>query len=476
MKELLWNSKKLEKSLWLTLVLGNLLFQSIQIIRNRTLYASDGSFRLISDLISNEQSDYTFNPFNYHLSRLWTDNYRQFLLWVSEGLSTDFKSLILINSIVQLLGLYTLYFLFFQIVKQYKSHVACVILFVPVLILLPVLSLYLDAQIIWAYPIFASHLVLALSPRHDFRTTVIFTFLSLLMTSVHEFSIIYGPFAVLVLLYNLRSKECNILQTIYRLALVIVGFVVSSAVLYSNVGDVSTLGQLKMLGILNISNFQLSSYSFVYIITLILIFLATKTKNLLLISPVFLLSIFILHKSFSATLSMGMPNFWVSYLMRNDFAVFSLCSIFIAFIAVKMKLELKFSANVLMGCLVCVQLVGSIFVYSYTTEYKECWKSTEKYLEEFGFAGVSSVAKFGSCHVDWVAPLTSLIMTSKSEPSYILLNNSSMPDGVVTQEGKIRVADDSQAIYLMYGLRLERNFMDLDLSKLIMNFKLFNQN
>jgi len=476
MKATLWNSKKLGKSLWLTLILANLLFQSIQIIRNRTLYSSDGSFRLISDLISNKQGDFTFNPFSYHLSRLWTDNYRQILLWVSEALSTDFKSLILINSIIQLLGLYALYFLFFQIAKQYKSHVAGMILFVPVMILLPVLSLYLDAQIIWAYPIFASHLILVLSHRYDFRSTITFTFLSLLMTSIHEFSILYCPFAVFVLLYNLRSREFNIRQTVYRIALVIVSFVFSFAVLYSNVGDVSTLGQLKMLGILNTNNFQLFSYSLVYIIALITIIFATKTNNFLLVSPIFLLSLFILHKSFSATLSMGMPNFWVSYLMRNDFAIFSLCSIFITFIAVKMKLEVKFSANVLMSCLVFVQLISSIFVHSYSAEYKECWNSTENYLNEFGFAGVSSVTKYGSCHVDWVAPLTSLIMTSKSEPSYILLNRSSMPGGVVTQEGKIRVASDSEAIYLMYGLKLERNFMGLDLSQLIINFRLFSQN
>lgn len=453
-----------------------LLFAIVQIwivSSLRLIYSSDGSFRFFSDLISNQNHDLALNPLNYFTNRIWIDNYRQLLLALAEFLAWDFPSLKLINSIIQMFGLFGLYLGLFLVIRNSSNPTLNSLTFLPILILFPVLAIYLDAHIIWAYPIYSMHFIIYLSKIQFRWTKILFLILSLLLTGIHEFTIPYFFLMFFTGLFLLKSKEIAFSTICFRILLTLPSFAVSVLNYLLHKDEYSTLGQIRFLGILNLNNIQYSTYTFafaVFVVTFIFIYIVGLKPHLYLMEFVGLVILLI---AYSKTSNFQHSNFWVGYLLRNDFVLF-FGSVFVLIVVFgKFQKPLNSVRKHFLLVVILIHSVGILMTLNYGSSYTKCWTDTQNYISKNGFSTVKDVSQFGECQVDWVAPMTSLIMSNSDNPNYLLVNKLTASSEGQSPEGRLALNVSEDGIFLPYGQFIANGFWGLDLQDLIDNLKDF---
>lgn len=439
----------------------------------KLIYSSDGSFRFFNDLISNQNHEIALNPLNYFTNRIWIDNYRQLLLGLAELLAWDFPSLKLINSFIQMSGLFGLYCLLFLVVRKSSKPTLNSLTFLPILILFPTLAIYLDAHIIWAYPIYSIHFLIYINQVQTRWANSLFILSSILLTGVHEFTIPYFILMIFSGLFLLNSKKIHFSVFCLRILVTLPAFVVSLMNYLLHRDEYSTLGQMRFLGILNLDNIQYSAYSLAFIFFL---FVFTFVYFFGLKPHVYFLEITglaILLLAYNRTSNFDHSNFWVGYLLRNDFVLFFM-SIFIVIVILGIfPRSLNIARKNFVHMVVLIQLVGIFMTLNYGVSYKNCWDDTQSYVSKNGFSTVEDVAQFGECQVDWVAPMTSLIMSDSSSPTYLLVNKSTASSDNQSPEGKLALSAGEIGLFLPYGQFIADGFWGLELKTLILNLESF---
>ena len=120
-----------------------------------------------------------------------------------------------------------------------------------------------------------------------------------------------------------------------------------------------------------------------------------------------------------------------------------------------------------------IQIIGIFMTLNYGASYKKCWDETQNYISKNGFSTVEEVSQYGQCQVDWVAPMTSLIMDDSNKPSYLLINKSSLSSKSQSSEGPLALNERENGIFLPYAQFIGNGFWGLDLRDLIENLKTF---
>lgn len=450
------------------------IFVQIWIISSlKLIYSSDGSFRFFNDLISNENNDFALNPLNYFTNRIWIDNYRQFILGIAEIFSSDFHSLKLINSVMQMSGLFGLYFGLFLVIRKSLKPVLNSLTLLPILILFPVLSIYLDAHIIWAFPIYAIHFLIYINQVQTRWSKPLFLLSSILLSGIHEYTIPYFILMIFSGLFLLNSKKMPFSTLCFRILLTLPSFIVSLLNYLLHKDKYSTLGQMHFLGILNLDNTQYSTYTLAFAVLVIAFFFTYFLGLQRRVYFLETLGILMLLLAYSGTSNLQHSNFWVGYLLRNDFVLFfTLLFIFIV-LAGKFTKPMNIPVKHFLLMVVFIQVIGIIMTMNYGASYKKCWDETQNYVSKNGFATVEEVSQFGECQVDWVAPMTSLIMSDSNKPSYLLINKSSVSGQNQSPEGRLALNEDENGILLPYGQFIHNGFWGLDLKDLMENLKTF---
>jgi hypothetical protein len=437
------------------------------------IYSSDGSFRFFNDLISNQNQDFALNPLNYFTNRIWVDNYRQILLSIAELFAWDFASIKYINSFTQVAGLFGLYFALFLVVKKSLNPILNSLTFLPILILFPVLSVYLDAHIIWAYPIYSIHFLIYINEFQPKWSKVLFAITTLLLTGIHEYTVPYFFLMIFVGMILLRSKRMVFSVFMLRILFTSIAFFVSLLNYLLHKGEYSTLGQLRFLGVINLNNFQYSSYTFAFAIflTAFLFLYFSGVKSFVYILEI--AGLVVLTLAYFETSNFIHSNFWVGYLLRNDFVLFFTCILFVVVIAGKFAKPLDFPRKHFFLLVAVIQLLGILMTLNYGSSYKKCWDETQDYVSKNGFSTVDEVSQFGECQVNWVAPMTSLVMGDSEEPDYLLINKSTASNDSQTPEGGLALNERGDGIFLPYKQFIGDGFWGLDLRLLISNLKTF---
>jgi hypothetical protein len=458
---------KVTKLLMYSLIVLQLYFICV----SKALYASDGSFRLINDLLSNHANSIALNPLTYTNNRIWIDGYRQLLSAILQFISLDFATLVIINNILQLFGLSFLYFLLYIIAKKIVGSNMTGFLFIPVLIVGPVMSIYLDAQILWAYPIYVLHLLITFhrdQQRFKIKSVLL---INLLLTGLHEFTIIYLFMVIVMLISLLVLRKIKFSDIWIRGGLTLVPLGMSLFSFVSNRDNYSTLNQFGNLGLLNFKNLQYSSFTFSFALLILVFVLSTYRKPGFSGIVLTLGSLSFLVLGFSKTSTSSYSNYWVGYLVRNDFALFATIVMFMTIILISFDLKPIHLRKFLSPYLLLSQLLSLVFIFNYTSNYEECWESTQKYISKSGFATTGEVAVYGECHVDWVSPITSLIMGNSNHPTYLVLNSSSSPGSILGPEGRILITDSKDGMVLPFNQIIKDGFLELQLLDLIENYE-----
>lgn len=450
-----------------------LSLQVIFIVIWNLLYTSDGSFRFFTDTLSNQRNQFSFDPINYFTNRIWIDNYRQAILLIADLASANFHTLLKVNSFLQILGLLFLYFGLYKVSSRRLGPNSTFLLFLPLLILFPVVSMYLDAGIVWAYPIYALHFVNLFDTRNNKRSWVFFGLTSFLLSGLHEFTMLYffGYLASGILLSLKRRLPWSVL--LIKTGVTSLAFLISLINFVSHAGQYSTLSQIKSLGILNPGNLQYSLYSLSFLFFLILFYFSLVKPKSIVVPLIFTIALISLFGSYYLTSNLESSNYWVGYLIRNDFTLFFTFSFFLVLVNIIRNPLNRDPSKVIGMIVVACQILGVLFLANYGRSYQECWTSSNEYVSRNGFSTVEQVSKFGECHVDWVSPMTSLIMNPATEPQYLVINKSSFPGAAVTQEGKTYADIKRNAVILPYDQTILDGFLNLNLATLIANLRIF---
>jgi hypothetical protein len=430
----------------------------------KSFYFGDASFRLFQGISIGQAITPFDSLFSSGTNRHFIDFLRAVPIITLTKIGFGFADIVLFNQIFQILFTVSVVTLCSLHLRKHLSHNQLTILATSFIVYGLAVTTYLDNYILIAGPILILISVLYASTNTSLIDKYLLYILLLISFSLHELSILVFPFLMIYRFFELKEKGSRDLD--FKDLLLFSSFSVNLYLYLIHRSSLATGSQILQSEIFSVFSPEDSSGVYLLVIFILLVVVnfsyMTGWIRFTVESLLTLLLLLFSFIFFAAQVNGGYPNRWIGVIYRNDLAFSIVITLLVALSIHKLfnskQIDVKKSflktnlVYVFPAFIIASSLVSMVFSSSWST----CWdKSLNQAKLNGGQIASGDVQRFGSCHWDWVDPMTSIIM---SDSNYV--QNLVLPDG---QDIKDLSGEDSDSLMLPYGIRINTSKLQLQI-------------
>ena len=446
------------------LALAFVLLALFSNIYYKSFYFGDASFRLFQGISIGQG----FTPIETLLAsgtnRQFIDLLRALPIVALTKMGLGIGDIILFNQVIQIVITASIGVFSFYHSRKFLAVNQRAFLSLSFIVYGMAVTTYFDNYILIAGPILILVSALYVHPNNSNNNNYLMYSLLLLSFSLHELSILVFPILVICRLIVFKEQKSFTLEI--KDLLLLSSFSFNLYTYLRNRSSLATGSQIFQSEIFDILSPEKSPGVYLLLFFVLLVIVSFSNicgwKRLIVESSVMVLLLFFCFMFFGAQVNNGYPNRWIGVIYRNDLA-FSIVITLVVALGVHKFGKFKhfdrkksFESTNLIYVFPAFVIASSLVSIFFSTSWNTCWdKSLNQARLNGGQIASREVQTFGSCHWDWVDPMTSIIMSDSN-----FVQNLVLPDGQNIDDLSGEVSDH---LMLPYGIQISKAQLQLEL-------------